>query len=64
MEIVLKVSQSPAGHLSGTVRAADRVDEMAFCGVIELLARIEGLCARDTDVTQSANDNGEKEVRS
>jgi hypothetical protein len=52
MEIVLKVSQSPAGRLSGTAHAADRVDEMTFCGVMELLACIEALCA-----TRPADDN-------
>jgi hypothetical protein len=47
MEIVLKVSQSPAGRLSGTLRAADQTVEMTFSGVMELLACIEGVCARE-----------------
>jgi hypothetical protein len=51
MEIVLKVFQSPAGRLSGTVRAAERAGEMTFSGVMELLACIEELCARDAAMT-------------
>lgn len=47
MEIVLKVSQSPAGRLNGTLRAADQTVEMTFSGVMELVACIEELCARE-----------------
>jgi hypothetical protein len=50
MEIVLKVIQDPAGRLSGTVRATDHAGETAFSGVMELLACIEELCAREATV--------------
>jgi hypothetical protein len=50
MEIALEVTQSPAGRLSGTVRAAGHTGEMAFSGVMELLACIEELCAREAMV--------------
>jgi hypothetical protein len=47
MEIVLEVTQSPAGRLSGTVRAAGQTGEVAFSGVMDLLACVEELCARE-----------------
>jgi hypothetical protein len=50
MEIVLQVTQSPAGRLSGTVRAAGHAGEMAFSGVMELVACVEELCAREATV--------------
>jgi hypothetical protein len=50
MEIVLEVTQSPAGRLSGTVRAAGHAGERAFSGVMELLACIEELCAGEAAV--------------
>jgi hypothetical protein len=45
MEMVLEVSQSPTGRLSGVVRLVGGEVERAFSGAMELLASIEDLCS-------------------
>ncbi|MGC9962799.1 MAG: hypothetical protein ABSE47_12985 [Acidimicrobiales bacterium] len=46
MEIILSVTVSPSGQLSGTARLATGEAEVVFTGAMELVARIEALCER------------------
>ncbi len=45
MQIILDITQDARGRLSGTARTADDTRELTFSGTMELLARIEELCA-------------------
>ncbi len=46
MEIIVGVTVSPSGQLSGTARLATGEAEEVFTGAMELVARIEALCER------------------
>ena len=45
MEILLDVTQSPSGRLSGTARLVASRHALVFSGVMELVAAVAELCA-------------------
>lgn len=51
MEILLDVTQSPEGRLTGTASLSGGADRLPFSGTLELMARVEQLCRRDRAVT-------------
>jgi hypothetical protein len=44
MEILLDVTQSPGGRLTGTARLPDSRHALLFSGTMELVASVEQLC--------------------
>jgi hypothetical protein len=50
MEIIIEVSISPTGRLTGWARRAGQHHQTAFSGTMELTACIESLCDSGTEM--------------
>jgi hypothetical protein len=50
MEIIVDISRSPEGALTGTVRPANNAERRHFFGVMELLACLERVIDVDASV--------------